>query len=146
MTSNTKPVNEVRVGAVKAAIWRNEGENGSRFNVTFSRIYKDSEGNWKSTSSFGRDDLLVVAKVADLTHSRIFLMQSEEAAHRQGGRTAGRRATAVLIEPQQRRGASPAFFFGPERTPDTSLTQYFQEPTPLPIVLRGYEDVLAGRS
>ena len=24
------------------------------------------------------------------------------------------------------------------------MTQYFQEPTPLPIVLRGYEDVLPG--
>ncbi len=80
MTSNTKPVDEVRIGAVKAAIWRNETDNGSRFNVTFSRSYKDSEGNWKSTSSFRRDDLLVVAKVADLAHSRIFELRREEKA------------------------------------------------------------------
>ena len=79
MTSNTKPVDEVRIGAVKAAIWRNESDNGSRFNVTFSRIYKDSEGNWKSTSSFGRDDLLVVAKVADRAHSSILSMQESNA-------------------------------------------------------------------
>ena len=78
MTSNTKPVDEVRFGAVKAAIWRNETDNGSRFNVTFSRSYRDSEGNWKSTSSFRRDDLLVVAKVADQAHSRIFALQREE--------------------------------------------------------------------
>ena len=72
MPSN-KPAEEVRVGAVKAAIWPNKTESGSvRHNVTFSRIYKDAEGNWKSTSSFGRDDLLVLAKVADQAHTRIF--------------------------------------------------------------------------
>ena len=71
--SSNKPVAEVRVGAVKAAIWPNQTESGVvRYNVTFSRIYKDGEGNWKSTSSFGRDDLLVVAKVADMAHTKIF--------------------------------------------------------------------------
>ena len=71
--SSNKPVAEVRVGAVKAAIWPNQTESGAvRHNVTFSRIYKDADGNWKSTSSFGRDDLLVVAKVADLAHTKIF--------------------------------------------------------------------------
>ena len=71
--SSNKPVAEVRVGAVKAAIWPNQTESGVvRHNVTFSRIYKDAEGNWKSTSSFGRDDLLVLAKVADQAHTKIF--------------------------------------------------------------------------
>ena len=71
--SSNKPVAEVRVGAVKAAIWPNQSDSGVvRYNVTFSRIYKDAEGNWKSTSSFGRDDLLVVAKVADMAHTKIF--------------------------------------------------------------------------
>ena len=71
--SNTKPLTEVRVGAVKAAIWPNTSESGvTRYNVTFSRIYKDAEGNWKSTSSFGRDDLLLLAKVADQVHTKIF--------------------------------------------------------------------------
>ena len=71
--SSNKPVAEVRVGAVKAAIWPNQSDSGVvRYNVTFSRIYKDGEGNWKSTSSFGRDDLLVVAKVADQAHTKIF--------------------------------------------------------------------------
>jgi len=65
-----KPVHQVRLGAVKAAIWRNDTEKGVRFNTTFARIYKDGD-DWKSTESFGRDDLLLVAKVADLTHSWI---------------------------------------------------------------------------
>jgi len=72
-STNNKPVAEVRIGAVKAAIWPNQTESGVvRHNVTFSRIYKDANGDWKSTSSFGRDDLLVVAKVADQAHTRIF--------------------------------------------------------------------------
>ena len=65
-----KPVHQVRFGAVKAAVWRNDTENGVRFNTTFARIYKDGD-NWRSTESFGRDDLLLVAKAADLAHSWI---------------------------------------------------------------------------
>ena len=67
-----KPVHEVRLGSIKAAIWRNETATGARHNVTFSRIYRDRDGDaWKSTDSFGRDDLLLVAKVADQAHSWI---------------------------------------------------------------------------
>ena len=69
--SKQKPVHEVRLGSVKAAIWENQTESGTRFNVTVSRIYKDGE-QWKSTDSFGRDDLLLLGKVIDLAHTWIF--------------------------------------------------------------------------
>ena len=46
--------------------------------VTFSRIYRDAEGQWKTTQSFGRNDLLVLAKVADQAHSRIVDLQRTE--------------------------------------------------------------------
>ena len=68
--TKTKPINEVRIGVIKAAIWRNETESGVRYNVTFSRLYKDGD-QWKSTESFGRDDLLLLGKVADHAHSWI---------------------------------------------------------------------------
>ncbi len=74
-----KPVAQVRVGSIKAAIWRNEAEKGSRYNVTFQRLYKDGE-QWKSSESFGREDLLLLAKVADLAHTRIFELQQEDRA------------------------------------------------------------------
>lgn len=70
-STKSKPVHEVRLGRIKAAIWANEGENGTRYNVTFSRIYKDGD-TWKDSTSFGRDDLPLVAKVADLAHTWIF--------------------------------------------------------------------------
>lgn len=66
-----QPVDEVRLGRIKAAIWENETENGIRHNVTISRLYKDGD-DWKDSPSFGRDDLLVVAKVADLANTWIF--------------------------------------------------------------------------
>jgi hypothetical protein len=48
-------------------IWENHSETqGTWYSTTFSRSYKDGEGNWKSAQSFGRDDLLAVGKVAEM--------------------------------------------------------------------------------
>lgn len=66
----TKPVHEIRLGAIKAAIWANDTQAGIRHNVTLTRLYKDGE-EWRSSDSFGRDDLPVVAKVADMAHTWI---------------------------------------------------------------------------
>ena len=69
-----EPVHKIRFGRRKAAIWKNETDNGTFYNVTFQRSYKNGE-NWKDTESFGRDDLLVVAKLADEAHSWIYQQQ-----------------------------------------------------------------------
>ncbi|MGE3309801.1 MAG: hypothetical protein AB7O66_07515, partial [Limisphaerales bacterium] len=45
-------------------------EGSVRYNVTFSRSYRDAE-HWRSSDSFGRDDLLVVSKLADHAHTWI---------------------------------------------------------------------------
>ena len=66
-----RPVHSVRLRNIRAAIWTNEGEQGTRYNTTFCRLYKDGEGCWRSTDSFGRDDLLVLAKVSDMAHTWI---------------------------------------------------------------------------
>ncbi len=59
--SKSRPVHEIRFGSVKAVIWKNQTANGHMFNVTAARIYKDN-GDWKESSGFGTDDLLVLAK------------------------------------------------------------------------------------
>ena len=69
--SKQKPAHEIRLGRVKATIWANETDNRTRHNVTVSRIYKDGD-DWKQTASFGRDDLPLVAKVADMAHLWIY--------------------------------------------------------------------------
>jgi hypothetical protein len=70
------PAQEVRLGSIKAAIWQNKTESGIRYNVTFSRLYRDGE-SWKSSDSFGRDDLLLLSKVADQAHTWI-LQQTQK--------------------------------------------------------------------
>ena len=69
--STKKPVHEIRLGRIRAAIWANDTQNGTRHNVTFSRLYRD-EDQWKDSQSFGRDDLPLLAKVADRVHDWIF--------------------------------------------------------------------------
>ena len=75
--ANPKPISEVRIGRVKAAIWPNGTDGRTRHNVTFSRLYKNGN-EWKNTQSFSRNDLLLLAKVADQAHSRIFELQQAE--------------------------------------------------------------------
>ena len=69
-SAKQKPAHEVRLGRIKATIWANQNDNGTWYNVTLSRSYKDGD-EWKSSTSFGRDELLTVAKVADLANSWI---------------------------------------------------------------------------
>ena len=66
-----RPVHEIRLGRVKAAIWENETQTGTRHNVTFQRIYKEGD-DWRQSDSFGRDDLFLLMKVADMAHSWIY--------------------------------------------------------------------------
>ena len=58
-----KPVHEIRVGGIRGSVWKNETEKGPRFNTTFDRSYRDGE-EWKTSDSFGRDDLLTLGFVA----------------------------------------------------------------------------------
>ena len=44
--ANQKHVDEIRIGRVKATIWRNGTDEQPRHNVTFSRLYKDGD-QWK---------------------------------------------------------------------------------------------------
>jgi hypothetical protein len=61
-----KPVHEIRLGRIRAAVWLNNTENGPRYNVQITRLYKDQKDKWKDSTSFGREDLPLVAKVADM--------------------------------------------------------------------------------
>ncbi len=81
-----RPVHEVRLGRIRAAIWENETQNGTRHNVTLSRLYKEGE-QWKDSTSFGRDDLPLLAKVADQAHSWIFAQASQERTSSGNGQT-----------------------------------------------------------
>ena len=63
--NKNKPQHEIRFGQFKATIWLNETDNGSRHSVTLKKAYKVDD-EWKETQSFGKNDLLAVAHVAQL--------------------------------------------------------------------------------
>lgn len=66
------PVKTFRLGRIKAAVWENEADQKKFFNVTFARTYVDDAKNFHDTDSYGRDDLPLVAKLADQAHTFIF--------------------------------------------------------------------------
>lgn len=66
-----KPVHTIQLSKIRAAIWANESDKGTWYNVTVTRTYRDSEDKPQDSTTFGRDDLLLVAKAADQAHSWI---------------------------------------------------------------------------
>jgi hypothetical protein len=69
---SNRPVHEIRLGHVKGVIWANQTDAGIRHNVSVQRLYRDGD-TWATSDSFGRDDLPLLAKVADLAHTWIFI-------------------------------------------------------------------------
>ncbi len=67
----SKPAHEIRLGNIKATIWKNENDGFTRYNINFSRSYY-SDGSWKNSDSYGRDDLPRVIKCADIAYEWIF--------------------------------------------------------------------------
>jgi hypothetical protein len=53
-SEKVRPIEEIRIGSIKAALWKNEAEGKTWFNVTLSRLYRTDEGEWKSAANFGR--------------------------------------------------------------------------------------------
>jgi len=60
MNENT-PVQRFAAGQVVAAVWENEitlkGRTVTVLKATISRRYRDTSGQWKSTGSFGRNEI-----------------------------------------------------------------------------------------
>ncbi len=65
-----KPIKRFDVGGgIHASVWCNQSSTGGEwFTITISRTYKDGDA-YKDTTSFRRDDLLFVAKAADMAFS-----------------------------------------------------------------------------
>ena len=77
-TKKAAPVDKVRVDLISASIWKNKTDKGTFYNVTFESRYRDGEGNWKSSHSYTSNDLLALAKAADLAHTKIVELRNAE--------------------------------------------------------------------
>ena len=71
MTTINKPVHEIRLGSVRAAIWAYITQNGVRHSVTISRSYRVGN-DWKKTNSYGKEDLLVLEKITELAQKWLY--------------------------------------------------------------------------
>lgn len=76
-----RPHKTLKLGYIRAAIWKNANESGTFYGVTFERVYKADDGSWKSAYSYGREDLLSLAKLADTAHTEVnALVQADREA------------------------------------------------------------------
>ena len=75
---NNKPLARVQLFPVSAAIFRNVGPKGTNYSVVFERCYRDQSGKYQTSSSFSGTELLLLAKVADLSHTRINEMREAD--------------------------------------------------------------------
>lgn len=71
--ANNKPVHQIRLSVIRAAIWINVSEKSGEtwFTVTVTRSYRDKE-QLKDTSTFRRDDLPIVSKVIEMAYTWIW--------------------------------------------------------------------------
>jgi len=69
------PVHTIRMGLIKACIWKQETKFGNRHQVTICRLFKNGD-LWQESTRFGREDLPVVARVTDLAFDWIYFQSS----------------------------------------------------------------------
>lgn len=87
-----RPVRVIRIRDIRGNIWANRLDDGRiLYNVTIDRLWKEPDqvneetgevtkpGQWQQSPSFGKDDLLLVAKVADLCHSEVYRRIQDDA-------------------------------------------------------------------
>ena len=82
MAQGDKPIKEFRAGSVRASIWQDEksGKDDETFSVYSVRIekrYKDTAGNWQSTTRFKRVDLADLELVVFKAREYISLAERE---------------------------------------------------------------------
>lgn len=80
MTSTNRPAHEIWLGKIRATVWTNGTDHHDAwFNVSFSRAYRDGE-QWRTSTSFGRDDLPLVSKAAEMAYAWIWKHKGSEDA------------------------------------------------------------------
>ena len=61
------PIKKFNAGSISCALWENEIPVGGRtvraLKATVERRYKDKDGTWKSSGSFGRNEIPLVQYV-----------------------------------------------------------------------------------
>ena len=81
-TDSNKPVKSFRLRGITASVFENQSEDGKSFyKVTLQRSYKQDD-EWKSTNSFGRDDLPLVSLLTKQAWE--FILNTESKSQKDG--------------------------------------------------------------
>ena len=80
---SNKPIHEFQFGDVRASIWANDPSHGTKYHVTFQRLYRDGE-DWKPATGLRMLDLPVLAFTAD--QAFWWLREREEAEKAAAGK------------------------------------------------------------
>ena len=84
MTQQT-PIAKFRAGQVSAALWENEIQTGGRtatiLKATIQRRYRDTDGNWKSSTSFSRNEIPLALHCLRKAFEKIVELQNEASAN-----------------------------------------------------------------
>jgi len=79
--SGSKPKKQFRMGLVVASVFDQPSDNGTIFNVSITKLYRnEGDSEWSRSTSFNRDDLPLVGKVADQAWTWIHESQQSERA------------------------------------------------------------------
>jgi hypothetical protein len=92
MTDNTKrPVVERQVQSVRAKIWDNQRDHGVQHATTFSKVYRDQDGNVREAQSFGTGDLPALSHLSGWALDEIQRLRDRDRGAAQQRQTRPRR-------------------------------------------------------
>lgn len=79
-TLANKPVFKARMGSITGDVWANNSEKGKFYTVSIQRSYLDKEQNWQTSSSYRRNDLPKVVRVATKCYDYIHELEAADRA------------------------------------------------------------------
>ncbi len=78
------PIAKFKAGQVSAALWENQIEAGGRpatiLKATIQRRYKDTDGQWKSSTSFSRNEIPLAIHCLQKAFEKIVELQNDSSA------------------------------------------------------------------
>ena len=80
----TRPIWKTRVGSISVALWENEAKIGDKIvpmlKASVERRSRDASGNWKSSASFSRSEVLQAAWCLQRAFAEMVQRSAEEVA------------------------------------------------------------------
>lgn len=88
MTGQQLPVAKFRAGQVSSALWENQvqvkGAAVTILKATVQRRYKDRNNEWKSSTSYSRNEIPLTIHCLQKAFERIIEIQSEDSSNSTG--------------------------------------------------------------